>query len=367
MNSKSENIIKLNNSNYFNWKYRMELVLIEKDLWETITDEAPTGERALARWAKKDQKARAAIGLAVEDNQLVHVRGKRSAAETWEALREVHEKDTLVNKIHLIKRISTLRMKDDGNMENHINELSSLFQRLLDLGDTQLSDEWKVGFLLASLPQNYSTLVTALEVRPSKDLTWSLVHAKLMDEYQRQKDLSDSRDDKYHEQVMKISKSEKLHCHFCKRENHKMVDCIKLKQYKQFQEFSEMQQNDKEKEYPREKQHPKEHLNTVEDDDEEFVLCINAGSCENFKSKWKSKTNIKNWNQGKEKFDDNKKFNDSIFSIKRKIHQMETWIIELEQIMNLKMQNHRSNHHFYRFKGRNVRSLNQSKNDLVVI
>lgn len=164
MNSKTENIEKLNNRNYFNWKYRMELLLIKEDLWEVIgTNNIPTGERALLRWQKKDNKARAFIGLAAEDSQLVHVRGKKTAAETWEALREVHEKHTLVNKIHLIKRISSLRMKEDGNMENHINEISNLFQRLLDLGDTQLSDEWKVGFLLASLPQNYSTL--ALEVR----------------------------------------------------------------------------------------------------------------------------------------------------------------------------------------------------------
>lgn len=231
---------------------------------------------------KKDNKARAFIGLAVEDSQLVHVRGKKTAAETWEALREVHEKDTLVNKIHLIKRISSLRMKEDGNMENHINEISNLFQHLLDLGDTQLSDEWKVGFLLASLPQNYSTLVTALEVRPSNDLTWSLVHAKLMDEYQRQKDLRDSKYDRYHEKVLEISKSEKLHCHFCKKSNHKMADCIKFKQYKQFQEFSEIR--DKEKDTV-------EKANEIEED--EYVLCVTAGSRKNMKSTVKLKRNFK--------------------------------------------------------------------------
>lgn len=36
MNSKTENIEKLNNRNYFNWKYRMELLLIKEDLWEVI-------------------------------------------------------------------------------------------------------------------------------------------------------------------------------------------------------------------------------------------------------------------------------------------------------------------------------------------
>lgn len=122
-----------------------------------------------------------------------------------------------------------------------------------------------------------------------------------MDEYQRQKDLRDSKYDRYHEKVLEISKSEKLHCHFCKKSNHKMADCIKLKQYKQFQEFSEIR--DKEKDTV-------EKANEIEED--EYVLCVTEGSRKNMKSTVKLKRNFKN--SDKEKI-----FNDSFSTIEQKI------------------------------------------------
>ena len=57
----------------------MELLLTKEDLWEIVQDEVPTDYNgpAFNRWSKKDKKARALIGLAVEDSQLVErVRGK---------------------------------------------------------------------------------------------------------------------------------------------------------------------------------------------------------------------------------------------------------------------------------------------------
>lgn len=227
-------------------KYYMELLLIKENLWDLLTEEIPTGERALQRWNRRDAKARALIGLSVEVNQLVHIRSKKTAAETWESLRQIHKKDTLVTKIHLIKRICSLRMKDDGNIEEHINELSCLLQRLLDIGDTQLSEQWKVGLLLASLPENYGTLVTALEVRPENYLTWSLVHAKLLDQYQRQKDVEQSHSDEQSHNDEKVLKISKLFCQFCKKDNHRKADCIKLKSYNQFKEFKQMMKKEKE-------------------------------------------------------------------------------------------------------------------------
>lgn len=239
MSSKNgENIIKLNNSNYFNWKYRMELLLTKEDLWDILIEEIPTGTAAFNRWNKKDKKARALIGLAVEDSQLPYVRNQQTARDTWRVLREAHEKDTIVNKVSLYKKISFKRAIEGDDIEKHINELSDLFQQLSDLSENT-SEAWKVGMLLGSLPDSFHALVTALEVRPEQDLTWMLVQSKILDEYFRQKNMTENQI--IEEKVMKITakNQSKIFCYFCKRDNHKMADCVRLKQYKEFEEYKQ--------------------------------------------------------------------------------------------------------------------------------
>jgi len=109
MAEKETRIVKLNNSNYSTWKYKMELILIKENLWEkvmkapVVNNEAREANEAgaaaagaaaagaaaagaaaaaavqEAEWRKLDNKARALIGLAVEDDQLTHIRRKTTA------------------------------------------------------------------------------------------------------------------------------------------------------------------------------------------------------------------------------------------------------------------------------------------------
>lgn len=234
---KSDKIEKLNNKNYFNWKFKMKLILIKEDLWDTVVNEPPTG-RGLAAWNKRDAKAFSTIGLAVENGQLVHIRNSETASEAWRNLAEIHEKNTLTNHISLYKKIALHRMKSGDDMEQHISELDGYFQQLSDLG-TVVQELWKVGMLLASLPKEYANLVTALEARDESEITWGLVYSKILDEHQRQ---TTNNDDVIEERVMKItSTSTNMLCHFCKKNNHEMRDCFGYKRYQQFREFEDFQ------------------------------------------------------------------------------------------------------------------------------
>jgi len=55
------------------------------------------------------------------------------------SLKEYHEKDMLGNKVSLMQRICSSKINEKSNMENHISELTNLFQRLIDLGEEQFS------------------------------------------------------------------------------------------------------------------------------------------------------------------------------------------------------------------------------------
>ncbi|KMQ89570.1 retrovirus-related gag-pol polyprotein [Lasius niger] len=200
---------KLNNGNFFTWKYKMELLLIKKRVWSVINSNKPsvpaTGAtagqiEAAEKWQEKDDLARATIGLMVEDNQLSLIRSKLTAKQTWNSLKDYHEKNTLGNK------------------------------KLIDLGEQQLSENWRVAIILSSLPKSYDTLVTALEVRAENDLTLSLVQSKLIGEYSRRKeaDMMDEDDNKSGATVLKTIDG-KATCFFCQKAGHFKKNCIKYK------------------------------------------------------------------------------------------------------------------------------------------
>ena len=51
-----------------------------------IPDEV--NRKLVTEWDAADSKAQAYIGLTVEDDQLIHIRGKATAKEMWNALKE---------------------------------------------------------------------------------------------------------------------------------------------------------------------------------------------------------------------------------------------------------------------------------------
>jgi len=54
------------------------------------------------------------------------------------SLKKYYEKD-IDNKVSLMQKICSSKINEKGNIENHIFELTNLFQRLIDLGEAQFS------------------------------------------------------------------------------------------------------------------------------------------------------------------------------------------------------------------------------------
>lgn len=243
---------KLNSANYFTWKYKMEMYLRKEKLWTYINNDPPTIPPGAAEGStpvqmatataaieaaratrttfdEKDDTARALIGLCVEDGQLVYIRNKATAKQSWNALKEVHERDTLGNKINIMRRICRLRMEEGADMELHVAEMTNLFQKLVDLGENQITDEWKYMLIMSSLPSSYDQLITALEARG--DLTLSLVCSKLISEYSKRKyAMGESSKAEEQSSVLKTTSS-KMKCFFCKRGSHVKKDCYKYKEW----------------------------------------------------------------------------------------------------------------------------------------
>lgn len=127
-------------------------------------------------------------------------------------------------------------MPSNGNMEEHVNNMLDLVNQLEALGE-KLADHLVVALLLCSLPDDYNTLITALESRDEKDLTLEMVTGKLINEYKRSTE-SEANSISCHipsdkETAMKVEKgkvySKVVMCHFCKKKGHIQRDCYSYK------------------------------------------------------------------------------------------------------------------------------------------
>lgn len=118
---------KLGDANYATCKFRMELILIMEELHDVVFKEAPNPPDAA--WLAKDGKARAAIGLGLENNQLTHVIKAGTGREMWRALESFHHRRSLVNKIHVLRKLLRLQLEEDGNMADHVANVLELSQR----------------------------------------------------------------------------------------------------------------------------------------------------------------------------------------------------------------------------------------------
>lgn len=227
-------IVRLNNTNYHIWKFKVELVLIKDGLWDVVMKPKPNPETA--DWIKKNAEARAVIGLSVEDSQLSHILKCDTAKDAWEILKKYHEKDTLSNKVQLMRKICSLKF-EGGNMEDHIDQMTMLFLKLDALSETdKLPENWIVAMLLSSLGSRYDTLITALETRPEKDLTLELVQSKLLEECKRQSK-GEIRSDALLSATRgghnsNNSNKKSVECFFCHKRGHVKAECRKFIKWK---------------------------------------------------------------------------------------------------------------------------------------
>ena len=86
-------------------------------------------------------------------------------AAVWKKLADQFQKKTWANKLRLRRKLHNLKLKDGQSVQKHVKALTEIFDELSIIGDP-LDEENQVVHLLASLPESYDMLVTALEASP---------------------------------------------------------------------------------------------------------------------------------------------------------------------------------------------------------
>jgi hypothetical protein len=104
----------------------------------------------------------ATIVLSVDPSLLYLLGDPQDPAVVWEKLTNQFQKKTCANKLALRRKLYSLRLKDGESIQKHIKEMTEIFDGLAVI-DGPITEEDRVVHLLASLPESYDILITALE------------------------------------------------------------------------------------------------------------------------------------------------------------------------------------------------------------
>uniref|UniRef100_A0AAV1U7L6 CCHC-type domain-containing protein n=1 Tax=Peronospora matthiolae TaxID=2874970 RepID=A0AAV1U7L6_9STRA len=233
-------INKFQGTNFHTCKFKMQMVLEERDLWEVTCGEVKlehcTNVMDQSTFRRKSRKALAIIFLAMEDSQLPRGPSAIGAYDAWSRLEGHYEKKkSLANKLFLRRRFFTTMMDEGDDVLEHINKLKTLAEQLDAVG-APVSEDDLVITLLGSLSESYQFLITALESR-ADSLSWEFVTSRLMHVDTKRKEQGGGVDGSAHgqDQAFMTSNHSKRKggrpvqkasaCHYCGEQGHWIAKC----------------------------------------------------------------------------------------------------------------------------------------------
>ncbi len=209
-------------------KYSARLALMKESLWNIVEgmETAPREETAgYAKFVERCDRALAIVVLAIDPALLYLIGEPTDPKEVWTKLENQFQKKPWANKLSMRRKLHSLRLKEGDSVQDHIKQLTEIFNAL-SVMEAPLSEEDRVIYLLASLPESFGVLVTALEAS-SIVPTMDVVTERLLHEEQKKREKEESPQD---EKAM-MSQPRKFyeHCYHCGKQGHLKRDCPGLR------------------------------------------------------------------------------------------------------------------------------------------
>lgn len=222
-------LVPLDGSNYATWKVQCRMALIKEDVWgivegtETVPEQTDTNK--YSQYIVRKNRALAIIVLAVDPKLLYLLGEPEDPKEVWNKLANQFQKKTWCNKLQLRRRLYALKLREGGSVQDHIKAMTEIFNELNVIGDS-MDEEDRVVHLLASLPESYNMLVTALEAN-SEVPKMEFVTEKLLHEERKSlvKDNDGSLNVKQEKAYYAKESRNIFKCHHCGKTGHIKRNC----------------------------------------------------------------------------------------------------------------------------------------------
>lgn len=163
----STHVVPLNGTNYPTWKIQCKMALMKDNLWGIVSGtetepQDPGDDETRRKFVVRRDRALATIVLTVDPSLLYLIGEPENPGDVWQKLQDQFQKRTWANKLALKRRLYSLRLVEGEPVQDHIKAMTEIFSELAVVGDP-VENEDQVVQLLASLPESYEMLVTALE------------------------------------------------------------------------------------------------------------------------------------------------------------------------------------------------------------
>ena len=239
----------------------MKMFLIKEGLWDVMNDDTVCDDPAEYRkFCYKRDRALAYIVLNVDSTLLYLIGDPVDPVEVWEKLQDQFQRKTWANKLSLRRKLYSLKLKEDGSVQDHIKSMVEIFDALSVMGD-HVEEEDRVVHILASLPDSFGMLVTALEAN-SEVPAMEVVIERLLHEEKKMVEKDSHKDATCHDAF--VGRHQKA-CYNCGRPGHIRRYCKAKK---------EGAQKDSRKNYRSHDSSSSDDVSDDDDDDCEALIVI---------------------------------------------------------------------------------------------
>jgi hypothetical protein len=189
MSDKAPAFALLDETNYHEWAFFMEAILIRKDLLGVVDGSItqPLGSpnsKPVKTFIQKQKLARAEIILRISPSQLPHVRDPDPKI-IWDNLRALHQSRGFASRLSLRRRFITMKKGDVQSIQSWVADVRRIAFQLSEINST-VPDEDIILVLTAGLPPSYETFTISLDAVPPDLLTLDFVISRLLNEEARQ-------------------------------------------------------------------------------------------------------------------------------------------------------------------------------------
>ena len=230
------------------WKVKMRVILGQtNDLDEALESFGKEKSQWTPEEQRKDHKALSLIQLHLHNDILQEVLHEKIAAALWLKLESICMSKDLTSKMHMKMKLFSHKLQEGGSVINHISVFKEIVVDLKSI-EVEFDDEDLRLLLLCSLPSSYSnfydtillsrdklTLAEVYEALQSKEKMKGMVQGDSSSTTKgealqvRGRSEQKSENSSRNKSRPRSKSRDKKFCKYCKKTNHFIQDCLKLK------------------------------------------------------------------------------------------------------------------------------------------